>query len=102
MSSAAREVDLLAASSNHLLNLQRKLSLAQKPVYGLPPLNPIAGRMDDRFNGGVLTRAKKSMLPVDAYNRFSSEKYPISEPPRVDIFMGSNTRLIGRDPKVLY
>lgn len=93
---------MLAASSNALLGLHRKLTLAQRPVCSIPGFSPIPGRLDDRFDGGVLTRAKKSVLPVDAYNKFSSEVYPVPDPPRVEIFLGKNSRLIGRDPKVLY
>lgn len=99
---SAKELDVLAASSNALRNLQRKLTLVQRPVCSIPDLNPIPGRLDDRFDGGVLTRSKKSVLPVDAYNKFSSELYPVPDPPRVDFFLGKNSRLIGRDPKVLY
>lgn len=99
---SARELDLLAASSNHLLGLQRKLTLVQRPVCDIPSLSPIPGRLDDRFDGGVLTRAKKSTLPVDAYNKFSSEKYPVPNPPLIDFVLGQNSRLLGRDPKVLY
>lgn len=98
---SARELDALTASSNHLLNLQRKLTKVQRPAAPIPKISPVQMRVDDRFEGGVLTRGKKSILPPDAFNRFSSEWYPIA-PPRVDFFLGSNTRLIGRDPHVRY
>jgi len=92
--------DALAASSNALRNLHMKLSKAQRPVPAIPHLSPVVMRVDDRFTAGVLTRAKKSIQPVDAVNRFASEFYPIA-PPRVDFVSGFNTRLIGRDPSVL-
>ena len=96
----SRELDTLVASSNHLLNLQMKLTKAQRPVPGLPATSPLAMRVDERFHGGVLTRARKSVLPRDAFNRFQSEAYPA--PPVVDFVLGTNTRWIGRDPRVLY
>ncbi len=98
---SARELDALAASSNHLLNLQAKLSKAQRPVPGLPRASPVPMRVADRFSGGVLTRGKKSTQAPDAPDRIASEFYPIA-PARVDFFPGTNTRLIGRDPKVVY
>lgn len=96
-----RDADALAASSNHLLNLRAKLSKVQRQAPPIPTLSPLHMRVDERFEAGVLTRAKKSVLPRDAIDRFSSEFYPIA-PPRVDFVPGTNTRLIGRDPRVLY
>lgn len=98
---SARELDALAASSNHLLNLQARLSKAQRQAPALPHTSPVPMRVTDRFTGGVLTRGKKSMQPPDAVDRMASEFYPVA-PPRVDFFLGTNTRLIGRDPRVLH
>lgn len=95
------QLDALAASSNHLLNLQAKLSKMQRQAPPLPALSPVGMRVDDRFTAGVLTRGKKSTMPAEAINRIASEAYPLA-PPRVDFFLGTNTRLIGRDHKVMF
>lgn len=97
----SRELDALVASSNHLLNLQAKLTKVQQSVQGMPLRSPVQMRVDDRFGGGALTRGKKSVLPPDAFNRFESEVYPVA-PPRVDFYIGSNTRWIGREPQVTF
>ena len=93
--------DALAASSNALRDLQRRLSKAQRPAAAIPVVSPVAMRVNDRFGAGVLTKGKKSVQPVEAIDRIASEVYPVVAP-RVDFVMGSNTRLIGRDPRVLY
>jgi len=98
----SRQLDALVASSNHLLNLQLKLTKTDgKQVPGMPRVSPLQMPVDDRFGGGVLTRGKKSILPPQAFNRFESEVYPIT-PPVVDFVIGSNTRWIGREPTVVY
>ena len=96
----ASEMAALVASSNYLLHLQNKLSLVEAATPSVPALSPLPMRVDDRFNGGVLTHSRKSMLPAEAPNRIASEVYPLA-PPRWDMWLGTNTRLIGRDPAVL-
>lgn len=95
-------LDALAASSNALRNLQNKLSLAVQTVPSLPVANPVPGRLDDRFWVGALTRPRRSVLPRQAINRMISEKYPIAQPPVVDFNGGTNSRHIGREPKVTW
>ncbi len=97
-----RELDALVASSNHLLNLQMKLTKVHNQVpAGLPRFNAVQLKVDDRFGGGVLTRAKKSTLPRDAVDRMSSEVYHVA-PPVHDFVVGTNTRWLGRDQTVIY
>jgi hypothetical protein len=97
-----RELAALVASSNHLLNLQMKLTKSHHQVSpGLPGLNAVQMRVDDRFSGGVLTRGKKSTLPPEAFDRFASEVYPMAAA-APDFVLGTNTRWIGREPVVRY
>lgn len=97
-----RELEALVASSNHLLNLRMKLTKSDHQVSpGLPALNAVPMRVDDRFSGGTLTRPKKSALPADALDRIGSEVHPVA-PVAPDFVLGTNTRWIGRDPTVRY
>ena len=98
---SARELDALTASSNHLLNLQAKLTKAQRSVPAMPQTSPLSMRVSDRFMSGVLTRGKKSTLSPNAVDRITSEFYPVAAA-RVDFFPGTNTRLNGRDSKIVY
>lgn len=94
------EIASMVNASNHLLNLQQKLSLVQHQAPCLPKTNCLPARLDDRFST-LLTRGKKSITPPEAINRFASEMYPISVPPRIDFISGQNSRYIGRDPTVI-
>ena len=94
------EIASMVNASNHLLNLQQKLTLVQQQVPRIPGANPLPSRLDDRFST-LLTRGKKSITPPEAINRFASEMYPISVPPMVNFISGKNSRYIGRDPKVI-
>lgn len=94
------EIASMVNASNHLLNLQQKLSLVQRQVPCIPKTSCLPPRLDDRFST-LLTRGKKSITPPEAINRFASEMYPISQPPMVDFISGQNSRYIGRDPKVI-
>jgi hypothetical protein len=89
----------LVANSDVLRNLH---ALSRVPGPQAPPLplrSPVAGRVDERFAGGVLTRARKSTVSPVAPDRMRSEWYPLA-PPRVDFITGANSRLLGRDPAV--
>lgn len=93
----------LAVSSNNWLRDYRRLTKMHTAPAPMPEISPVTCRVDDRvFDTGVLTRGRKSFLPTQALDRISSEKYPVHQPPVVNFVMGSNTRLIGREPAVRY
>lgn len=89
----------LVDSSNHLRNMQRKLSLVQRQSTSVPQLNPLPPVIDDRM-GFTFTKVRKSMAPPHAFNKFRSEVYPVAKPPVHQFVVGSNSRLQGRDPVV--
>jgi hypothetical protein len=86
----------LADASSQLRHLQQ-LSLVQRPVG---PLQAGPCAADDR-PAFTFSKVRKSMLPPDAFNRFASEVYPLAAT-RVDFIIGSNSRLVGRDPRVTW
>lgn len=98
---SAPELAALVDASNHLRNLQQKLSRVQRPAPPIPAVSSVPGRVDDRYTLGSLTKIRKSALPPLSFNKFPSEAYPLAAP-YVYIQAGTNSRHIGRDPVVAW
>ena len=100
-SHASSDTAALVEASNELqwLNLPKasKVPRVIDPRRVAYPFLP--GRLDYSLDGAV-TRTKRAAKDPPAIDRMSSEVYP-ERPPRVDFFLGRNTRFDGRDPVVL-
>lgn len=97
------EIAAIVASSNHLRQLQTKLTKTHRdPASRLPVISPVQMRVDDRFSAGALTRGKKSSRASGMPDRMQSEWYPIANPPFMDFMVGSDTRWARRDPQAVY
>jgi hypothetical protein len=98
---SSRELAALVNSSNHLLDLRRKLSKAhaQGPP-SMPAQNPVPGRLDERY--WHLSRARKSALSPAAPDRIASEMYPVPNPPVVQFVRGMTSRTQGRTQTIFY
>lgn len=98
---SSRELAALVHSSNHLRDLQRKLSKAHaSPAPSLPAQNPVPARLDERY--WHLSRTKKSALSPHAPDRIASEMYPVPNPPTVEFVRGATSRTDGRAQTVYW
>ena len=91
------ELLALVDASSHLKNLQRQLTLVQKPATPLPVVSPVQPHLDDRFSAAATKVRKSAMLPA-AQDRIRSEGAPPL--PFHQFVMGANSRHVGRDPRV--
>lgn len=96
------QLDALVASSNHLRNMQRRLSKVGAPSNAMPDANPMLVKIDDRFGFGfTTTRAKKSGKPHMMWDRTSSELYPMQAPFVPPALPGTDTRWMQRGDEVV-
>lgn len=91
------ELLALVDASSHLKNLQRHLSLVQRPSTPLPVVSAVPPHLDDRFSAAATKVRKSAMLGV-VPDRIRSEG--VAALPFHQFVMGRNSRDVGRDPRV--
>jgi hypothetical protein len=103
MTAPARERVALTEASSDLLGLHRTASKVPRWQYLPPRKYPVLpGRVDPSLQAYV-TRTKRAAQRSYSFDRRSSELYPAPPPLKTWTFIdGASTRLVGRDPLVLY
>lgn len=85
---------------SELAGLGRPLSTTDEGAARLPAVR-LAGRTPDLSHDGTWTRQRGMAKQVVAPERFSSEAYPVPAPPTHVFAIGTQTRMLGRDPRPL-
>lgn len=105
MSAPAKERLALTEASSDLLGLHRTASKVPRWRYLDPPPRAypvLPGRVDPSLQAYV-TRTKRAAKDSYSFDRRATELYPAPPPLKTWTFIdGASTRLVGRDPLVLY
>lgn len=85
---------------SQLVGRGRPLSTTDDGAARLPPVR-LAGRTPDLSHDGTWTRQRGMAKLEAAPDRFASEAYPVAAPPAHVFAVGTQTRMLGRDPRPL-
>jgi hypothetical protein len=85
---------------SQLAGRSRPLTTTDDGAARLPPVRML-GRLPDLSHDGTWTRQRGMAKLPDAPERFSSEAYPVAAPPTHVFAVGTQARMLGRDPRPL-